>query len=101
MDRREILNIIYGAIIEVSPYTLDFLTKVNEDRSRDFFFVDLGINSINYAEIAHIVMDKLKVSYPLDIFARTNRINDVVDIFYDLTSVERFTSVEMLTAVEA
>jgi acyl carrier protein len=94
MDRREILNIIHSAIIEVSPYTVDFLTKTNEDRSRDFFFVDLGINSINYAEIAHIVMGKLNVNYPLDMFTRTNRINDVVEIFYDLTALEVLTAIE-------
>jgi acyl carrier protein len=88
MDKREILNVVYDAIIEVAPYTADFLTKKSESGNHNFFLVDLGVNSINYAEIAQIVMDKLHLVCPLDVFTCTNRIDDVAEIFYDLTLVE-------------
>jgi hypothetical protein len=88
MDKREILNMIHSAILEVAPYALDLLTLKKADKNQGLCFVDLGINSINYAEIAHIVMGKLHVDYPLDVFTRTNRIDDVVEIFYDLVAVE-------------
>jgi acyl carrier protein len=87
MDKHEILNIIQSAIIEVSPGA-EALLATREDKNQDVFFVDLGINSIDYAEITYFVMEKLNVDYPLDIFTCTNRINDVVEIFYDLTSVK-------------
>ncbi len=88
MDKHEILNIVHSAIVEVSPSAVELLKKRNRESSQDFFFVDLGINSIDYAEIAHFVMSKLSIDFPLDIFTCTNRISDVVEIFYDLTSIE-------------
>ncbi|MES2824518.1 MAG: phosphopantetheine-binding protein [Pseudomonadota bacterium] len=88
MEKHDILNIIHCAIVEVSPCAAEYLAKKNSDRKQDIFFVDLGINSIDYAEIAHFVMGKLNIDFPLDIFTRTNRLDDVVEIFYDLTSIE-------------
>lgn len=83
MDRYEILNIIRSAIIEVSPYAAG-LMPMKAVGNQDFFLVDLGINSIDYAQVVLIVMNKLDIDFPIDVFARTNSINEVVDIFYDL-----------------
>jgi hypothetical protein len=88
MKKFEIFNMVHNAIIEVSPESADFFPAVDESKSSDLFFVDLGINSIEYAEIANIVMDKLNIVHSLDIFTCTNRISDVVEIFYELTSVK-------------
>ncbi|MES2674910.1 MAG: hypothetical protein V4660_11775 [Pseudomonadota bacterium] len=87
MDKHEILNIIHSAIIDVSPCAEELLATL-KSKSQNVFFVDLGINSIDYAEITYFVMEKLNVDYPLDIFTCTNRINDVVEIFYELTSAK-------------
>lgn len=84
MKKQEILEIIHEAIIEASPEAAELFEKNVAAKNSDMFFVDLGINSIEYAEIAYIVMSKLDVDRPLDIFVHTNRVNDVVDICYDL-----------------
>lgn len=88
MKKYEIFNMVHNAIIEVSPESADLFPKLDESKNNDLFFVDLGINSIEYAEIANIVMDKLNIVHSLDIFTCTNRISDVVEIFYDLTSMK-------------
>ena len=84
MEKHQILSIVHKAIIEVSPYAAELLAKRGEHRNQDIFLVELGINSIYYAQIAHIVMNELNVDCPLDIFTCSNRIKDVVDIFYHL-----------------
>ena len=84
MEKYEILNIVYSTIIENFPSAAEFLEQGRQDLKQDIFFVDLGINSIDYAEIAHIVMDKLNIKHSLDVFTRSNRINEVVEIFHDL-----------------
>lgn len=86
MKKQEILEIIRDAIIEASPEAAELFEKNVAAKNRDIFFVDMGINSIEYAEIAYIVMNKLKVDCPLEIFARTNLVNDVVDICFDLVT---------------
>lgn len=86
MEKHEICSIVHSAIVEASPGAAEFFTRKAEENSPDVFFVDLGINSIDYAEIANIVMDKLNIAHSLEIFTRTNRVNDVIEIFYDLIS---------------
>lgn len=88
MEKQEILEIVHDAIIEASPESVELFEKNIKAKNYDIFFVDLGINSIEYAEIAYIVMDKLDIHYPLEIFTHTNRVNDVIDICYDLVSIE-------------
>lgn len=88
MKRLEILNTIYTAIVEVSPSAAELLSP-RSDKMMDVFFVDLGINSIDYAEITYIVMNKLNVTQPVDIFTCTNRISDVVNILYGLVNKEK------------
>ncbi len=87
MTKLEILNTIHGAITEVSPSAAEVLS-LKGDKINDSFFVDLGINSINYAEIAYITMSKLNLVQPIDIFTCTNRISDIANILYDLISQE-------------
>jgi acyl carrier protein len=84
MEKYEILNVIYSAIAEASPNTAELLVEKASDKTQDFFLVDLGLNSINYAEIASIVMGHFDITHTLDIFTHTNRISDLVEIFYDL-----------------
>lgn len=96
MKRFEILNIIYDVISEVSPSAATML-PMGADKMPDIFFVDLGINSIDYAEIAHTVMDRLNVVQPIDIFTCTNRISDVVDILYNLANQENNPTKEVTT----
>lgn len=88
MKKQEILEIIHDAIIEASPEAAELFEKNVVAKNRNMFFVDMGINSIEYAEIAYIVMGKLSVDSSLEIFARTNRVNDVVDICYDLVQIK-------------
>jgi len=84
MEKCEILDIMRGAIINVSPYAEDLVSNKREFQNLNVCFVDLGINSIDYAEIMLIVMDKLNLDFSLDIFTGTNRIIDAVNIVYDL-----------------
>ena len=83
MDAREIFNIVQEAIVEVSPLAKEILSTRSIE-GKDALFMELGINSIDYAEIAYIVMSRLGVELPLDIFMRTNNINEVVGIFSNL-----------------
>lgn len=90
MEKNEILNMLYEAITEISPYTSELLSTSFGStnfgiRSQDnVCLVDLGINSIDYAQICHILMNRLKVSCSLEVFTSTNNINDIVDIFYEM-----------------
>lgn len=84
MERDAITSIVYGAIAEVSNYAGEILAENRNLEDQEVCLVDLGINSIDYAEIAMIVMDNLKISHSLDIFTRTNKLREVVDIFYEL-----------------
>lgn len=97
MEKQKIWEIIYNAIVEVSPCAEEFL-KNTMNFGEKICFVDLGINSIDYAEIAHIVMGKLDVNHSLDIFCCTNRISDAVDIFHKLTLKNNPTAIEDLLA---
>lgn len=84
MKKQEILEMIHGAVIEISPDAAELFEKNVAAKNGEVFLVDLGINSIEYAEIAHILMDKLNIDQSLEAFAHTNRVNDVVDICIDL-----------------
>jgi hypothetical protein len=86
MEKLEILDIIHSAIFEVSSYATDILMNSDSIMKQNICFIDLGINSIDYAEIADIVMRKLHIEHSLDIFTSTNSISDAADIFYDLIS---------------
>lgn len=87
MEKPEILDVIREAIMDISPYAENLATATDRDlKNSNVCFVDLGINSINYAEIMLIVMDKLNLNFSLDMFTRTNNINDAVDILHDLKS---------------
>lgn len=85
MERHEILSIIHDAILEVSPFAAEQLVD-RDIKNQDTLFIELGINSIDYAEIASIIMDHLNLDLSLDIFTRTNHIGDVVEIFYKLVA---------------
>ncbi len=84
MEKEQILDIIYSSIIQVSPFAAEQIEGKDYKSCKDIFFVDLGVNSIEYTEIAFILMDKLDVEVPLDLFVKTNRISEVADIFYQL-----------------
>lgn len=85
MERHDIFNIIQNAILEVSPFAAEQLASRDIER-QDTLFIELGINSIDYAEIASIIMGHLNIDHSLDIFTKTNHINDVVDIFHKLVT---------------
>lgn len=86
MDKQTIARIVLDAITEVSPFASELLQQ-KKQRYQDLMLVDLGINSIDYAEIAIIVMNRLGIDQSLEIFTCKNRISEVVDIFYDLIAV--------------
>lgn len=83
MEKSEIIRVIYSAIVEVSPYAAESLSKI-KGGDENIFLVDLGINSIDYAQIANMVMNDLNIDRSLDVFARTNSIPEIVDIFFEL-----------------
>ena len=83
MERHEAFSVIQNAILEVSPFAAEQLGSLNIEK-QDTSFIELGINSIDYAEIASIVMGHLDIDHSLDIFTNTNRISEVVDIFCKL-----------------
>ena len=86
MDKLAILDIMRRTIVDVAPFAEDLLENSGDLKNLRVCFVDLGINSINYAEIMLIVMDKLNLDFSLEIFTRTNNISDAVDIVYGLKS---------------
>jgi acyl carrier protein len=81
LTRDKVLDVILSSINESSVSLLGNL-PCSEIESH-VCFVDLGINSISYAEIVTIAMEKLDVNIPLDDFGKTNCIADVVDIFFN------------------
>lgn len=81
MNRQDILNEILTAIQEVSPIGNDLLTE--RQLEPDACFVDYGVNSIDYAYVTTLVMEKLDIHRPLDDFTHTNRIFGVVDMLAD------------------
>jgi acyl carrier protein len=83
MERHEAFSVIQNAILEVSPFAAEQLGGRDIEK-QDASFIELGINSIDYAEIASIVMGHLDIDQSLDIFTSTNRISEVVDIFCKL-----------------
>ncbi|PCK08195.1 MAG: hypothetical protein COA42_10325 [Alteromonadaceae bacterium] len=78
MNRQDILNEILVAIQEVSPIGSDLL--IENHPKPDTCFVDYGVNSIDYAYVTTLVMEKLGIDRPLDDFIHTNRIFGVVDM---------------------
>ncbi|MEE8060031.1 MAG: phosphopantetheine-binding protein [Pseudomonadales bacterium] len=80
MTKQDLLEILLSAVKEVSSVNEAFLSTLNPDT--DIYFVDLGVNSIDYAEIVTIIMEQLNVDLPLDDFAKTNSIRDVVDLLF-------------------
>ena len=88
MTKGEILNHLLFAAREVSPAIEDILTDSNSDAIRaDTCFVDLGINSIDYIEIVTIIMEKLNIAIPINRFACTNNIQEIVDIVWHNTKL--------------
>ena len=85
MEKQHILQIFQDAIAEISPYAVEILTQVERGKNPDPLLIELGINSIDYAQIANIVMDKLSIDAALDIFTCTNRVSEVVEIFHRLS----------------
>lgn len=88
VDKGEILESLYAAISEVSPFAVDLLAKTGQKVDRKTLLVDLGINSIDYAQVAHMVMEQLNINCSLDIFTKTNSISGIVDVLYQLASGE-------------
>ncbi|WNO11146.1 phosphopantetheine-binding protein [Teredinibacter sp. KSP-S5-2] len=86
MDKSDIYSLVESAIKEVSPYAAEFLKNKEKDVVKDTYLIDLGINSIDYAEVVSMVMGNLEIQHSLDIFTRTNRINDVIHILHNLSS---------------
>jgi acyl carrier protein len=85
MEKREILNIIYSAIVECFPSTEELLREKERSGEHNFFLVDLGLNSIDYAEVVNLVMGKLNIDRPLDEFTHTNRVDEISDILCGLS----------------
>jgi len=83
MTKYEITEILKRAIVETSPFGAELLTSGDLNDTTNFFLVDLGINSIDYTEIASKVMQELDIDIPLNTFANTNRLSDVIDILFD------------------
>lgn len=84
MTKYETLSVLHSAIAEVSPDAARTLASLAPEITSKMYLIDLGINSIDYAEVAYIVMDNLNISGSVDIFSNTNRIGDLVDILYTL-----------------
>lgn len=85
MDKHQIADVLYDAIIEISPFAADLLASPDQLFDRDKFFVNLGINSIDYAQIANLVIKKLNIDCTLDVFTRTNNVKAVVDLLHQFT----------------
>lgn len=92
MEKQHIFNALVDAIREVSPYARETIEGWEAERIEQAFLVDLGVSSIDYCQIANILMDQLDIHCAIDIFARTNNIHDVVDIFYHLSLSPQITS---------
>lgn len=84
MTKYETLTVLRSAIAEVSPDAARTLASLAPEVISKMYLIDLGVNSIDYAEVAYIVMDKLGISQSIDIFSNTNRIGDLVEILYGL-----------------
>ncbi|TVZ38750.1 phosphopantetheine binding protein [Alteromonadaceae bacterium 2753L.S.0a.02] len=85
MEKVKIRKMLIEAIVEVSPFSAAILQDADEKLTKETYLVDLGINSIDYAHIATILLEKLDISLPLDVFTKTNNVSDVVELFYSLS----------------
>lgn len=84
MTKYETLTVLRSAIAEVSPEAARTLSNLTPEDISKMYLIDLGVNSIDYAEVAYIVMEKLDISQSIDVFSNTNRIGDLVEILYEL-----------------
>lgn len=84
MDRQLVLNALVKAIKDVSPYAREEMEGWDEHRLENTYLVDLGVSSIDYCQIANIVMDQLDVHCPIDLFVQANNIRDIVTLFCSL-----------------
>ncbi len=80
-EKSDIFEVIVTAIRESSSAFIEPALGIDLDGKT--CFVDLGINSIDYAEIMAIVMERLDIDMPLEEFVNTNNILEVVNIFID------------------
>lgn len=83
MEKNSLYDIVYSAIVEVSPYAAERYTKDAIRKNKALFFVDMGINSIEYTEIVNIVMSRLDLDIPLYHFVKNNNVCQVVDFLYE------------------
>lgn len=84
MDRQLVLNALVKAIKDVSPYAREEMEGWDENRLENAYLVDLGVSSIDYCQIANIVMEQLDVHCSIDVFVQANNIRDIVTLFCSL-----------------
>lgn len=77
----EIIALLHSTISQVSPYSTDVIGQSSKD-FQERFLVDLGVNSIDYAEIATLMMDNLHVDLPLNTFYKVNKVRDIAEILH-------------------
>ncbi len=81
MTKSEILAIVMRSASQVSPLCAE-LMAAKLDLNNDICLVDLGVNSIDYAEIALDIMAELDIDVPLRTLANKNKISEVVDLIF-------------------
>lgn len=80
MNKESIVELLFETICEVSDYAKNELDSLQLDQTAKLHFIDLGVNSIDYAEVATIINAKVGIEIPLDIYAKTNSIGEVADL---------------------
>ena len=76
MNKDTIFSLIKKHIIDILPSLSD------NDIQATGKMADLGLNSIDRAEVLVAVMEELKIKIPLISLGKMKNINDVVEVFF-------------------
>ncbi|WP_075185110.1 phosphopantetheine-binding protein [Teredinibacter haidensis] len=77
----EIIELLHATILRMSPYSLETIDQAGKV-FKESYLVDLGINSIDYAEIVTTMMENLKIGVPLNNFCSVNRVDDIAELIF-------------------
>lgn len=77
----EIIELLHTTILQVSPYSLSAIDQSGKS-FKECCLVELGVNSIDYAEIVTSVMEKLKIELTLNNFCRVNKVDDIAELLF-------------------
>ena len=80
LSEEDILDVIISLIKQTYAGFMDYPADAVIDPKT--FFVDLGINSIDHAEIMTLAMEKFGVDIPVEKFACTNCLVDAARLFF-------------------